>query len=289
MTYKIIEEKNLTRVEILGLSSSQEQKLSHEMFPFIIESTDPPTHTIMVQKANQDFFMCEGNTLYIEYLHDSYLYKVTRRSIRDILYQNYLENGYMKFHAASVEKDGRVTLLMGPKRSGKTSMALGLCKYCDYSLIDGDLTLIKDNHIMGWATAIGTRNKTSEILGIEYSKDIPFTWQWPIEMIERGYKMSFQGNLQNIIIPKFNFNEQVSHIRLLNKQEKEKYLLENIHYEEINKENYWNKPLLDISIMPQKVLENKKLLNTEMIQYETNGLTEENVKRLEKVLRRENK
>ena len=48
-------------------------------------------------------------------------------------------------------------------------------------------------------------------------------------------------------------------------EEKKKILLDNLHYLEMNKKNYWNKKNTDILLLKEKFFENNDIINKRMI------------------------
>lgn len=61
---------------------------------------------------------------------------------RYLIEKQFAENSMATCHSACVEKDGKAILLLGGSGSGKTSVALNLCLYHNFSLISNDQTLI---------------------------------------------------------------------------------------------------------------------------------------------------
>lgn len=286
MIYKLAKDKYGINVVVYGLCAEDEEKLSNQLSPFIVKSNNNSTHKIIVTEGIQNYFTLYDNVLYVTYINKNYMFKVVRQAIRDIIYYNYLESGYIKIHGASVRKNDDTYVIIGPNGVGKTSLALGLCEYCNYSLIDGDLVLINGLQILGWQTAIGLRKETAKILNFNYNEGSELTWYWPINLLDKGYNFSYDGKLKKIIYPKFDFKINTPDFRIIEGKNKRDIIINNIHYSEINKENYWNKPNIDINSMKEKFIKNSDIMDVTMIEYASNGLNSDNIKKLDKILRR---
>jgi len=80
--------------------------------------------------------------------------------------------GKATIHAAAVSKDGKGILILGKQGSGKTSIALELCRKYGYSLIGNDLVLagIKENvgYLYGGTKIFRIRSTTIK----DYNKDL---------------------------------------------------------------------------------------------------------------------
>lgn len=287
MIYRLTDKKNNISVDIIGLNEEQESRIMQQLAPFIIECNDIPNKTIIIRKSLRNFnFLLDPSTLVVEYNHENYLFKVVRQATRDALFQPYLDDGFIKFHCSSVEKEGNVSIFIGSKKAGKTSTALGLCKFYDYSLMSGDLTLIKNNDVLYWSSAIGTRKVTSEILNIDHSENEVFSWQYPKYYIDKGFSFAFTGKLRNIVVPRYDFEITKPEFRSFNIKERQQIILDNIHYDEINKNNYWGVREQDESLIAEEVKKFNELYDAEMFQYTSSGLNKENIKILERRLRR---
>lgn len=273
-------------VEVLNVPNEIYEKVKFQLSPYIIEDNSKADYKIIANSSIENSFKCIGNELQINYSDDKFLIKTLRKSIRDVLYKDFLKDGYTKVHCSSVTNGLDSYIIIGPKRTGKTSTALGLCRYCDFSLIDGDLTLIKDNKIIGWSTPIGTRAKTTEILNIGSHGNQEMKWLWPEEIKKMGYKIGLNGNISKILVNNYELKKSDIQFRRINDiNEKKKIILDNIHYEEINKENFWNDDLIDIEDCKKSILSNK-LLELEMIECTSNGLSKDNIKKIYRELKK---
>lgn len=287
MKYRLNSKQSKVIVEVKNLKQEKEQKLMNELIPYITVTNEDATHYIIVSESSENANVNYGNVLYVNYLNDNYMYKVLRQAIRDVLYQEYLTSGYSKLHASSVTDETGSTIIVGPNNSGKTSLALGLCYFENYKLIDGDLVLIKNDKLIGWQTSIGLRQNTAKILGFDYKENSELTWYWPIDLMNKGYSFESSGTVQNIVIPKINFDITKPKYKIIELEEKKKYLLDNLHYQEMNKNNYWNESSIDIESLRNTFFRNNDIINKTMIEFESNGLNKENMMVLKRILKGE--
>lgn len=92
--------------------------------------------------------------------------------IHYILESERAKNGKATIHAAAVSKNGKGILILGKQGSGKTSIALELCRKHGYSLIGNDLVLvgIKEDvgYIYGGTKVFRIRSTTIK----DYNKDL---------------------------------------------------------------------------------------------------------------------
>ena len=281
---------NINGVGIINVDPELKKKVDYQLKPMIEEVEGIPTHYVYAIKGDENKYELSHDTLFVTYKDDIYLMMMLRKSVRDILFDPFLERGYTKMHSSSVKKDDDVYIILGNERAGKTSTALGLCKFQGYSFIGGDLSLVKDNDLIGWQTCISARNKTFDILGLKaedqiYSDDKEYIWLWPKDYEKLGYSLSTGGKIKRCVFHKYDFDGKTTERELTPEQFREK-LIQNIHYDEINKANYWNTEPISIE-QCRRNIENNSLLNdpASAVDVVSTGLSEENIKRLVKVMR----
>ena len=272
-------------VEVINVPSELYDKVKYQLSPYIVEDDGISDYKIIANKDSDNNSKTTDNILTINYSDDKYLLKTLRRSIRDALYIDYLKDGFVKMHASSITDGEDSYIIIGNKRTGKTSTALGFCKYHDFSLIDGDLTLIKNIDILGWSTPIGTREKTTEILNIGSHGLSEMKWLWPEDYKKLGFSIGLSGRIKKVIINKYDFNKKNIEFRKVSPCEKKQIFLNNIHYDEIDKENYWNVDSTDIEKCKMNIL-SSELLNIDMIECTSNGLNKDNIDLLYKELKK---
>lgn len=276
-------------IEVLNVPSEIYQKLKYQLSPFIVEGDGFPNYFIYVERSSKNVINLVNNVLYIKYFDEVFLLKTLRKAIRDGLYQNFLDDGYIKMHCSAVQKDGNVFVFIGKENTGKTSTALGLCKYCNYSLINGDLSLIKDKNLLGWSTAIGTRYFTSKLLGVAPIEELDFnniTWLWQKDYIKIGYNFTCQGIISKLIVVNYDFNCDRIKFEDISENEKRNIICSNIHYDEINKDHYWNVNDIDLDECKKKILQKNGIIDVDAFRFVSDGLSEKNIKLLSKKLER---
>lgn len=281
---------NTNGVFVLNVPEDIKKKVDYQLQPMIKETEGVSTHYVYAMKGNENKYELCDNTLFVTYRDDIYLMMMLRKSIRDILFDPFLQSGYTKMHSSSVKKDNDVFIILGNERAGKTSTALGLCKYDGCSFIGGDLSLVKDNDLIGWQTCISARNKTFEILGLKtdsqiYSDDKEYIWLWPRDYEKLGYSLATGGKIKKCIFNRYDFGGKNKE-RMLTPEEFREKLIQNIHYEEINKANFWNTEPVDVE-QCRRNIENNSMLNdcNNAVDVTSTGLSEENIKRLVKIMR----
>lgn len=288
--FKVKYTNNNLCVGIVNVPQEILDKVSSQLFPYIIKVENTPNYYIKAERSDFNDHQTFENNLYIKYMEINYLLKTLRKSIRDILYYDVLDKGYNKIHSSAVKCDNNTFMFIGSKMSGKTSTALGLCKFLNYDFIDGDLVLVKNNHLIGWPTSIGTREKTSKIIGINNEKinfndEKTMTWLWPNELMKYGISFALEGEVSKIIIPKYDFNSSHNSFKIIKGNEKINTILDNIHYAEINKDDYWNKNKTTIEEIVDRIKSKDGIMDIETIEYTSNGLSEHNIKELHKILK----
>ena len=275
---------NNCSVNVLNIPPDIEQKIIYQLSPFIIYQDGESENKIILNKADFDSTFLFNNDLIINYSNELYLLMALRQSIREFLYNSYLNDSYIKMHCSAVEKDNKVYVFMGGNCTGKTSTALGLCKYCGYSLINGDLSLIKEKQLIGWSTSIGTREYTTKKLGIPDSPDPKYNnlnWLWQEDYRRLGYIFSSGGIIDKIIFVNYDFNSVYEVFNKIDNDKKLELLNKNIHFDEICKKSYWNvnqdknMPVID---------EKNDIMNVSAFDYVSNGLDEKNIKKLSRHL-----
>lgn len=268
---------NNCSVSVENASSELIKKMIYQLSPFIVYENGDSENKIVLQKSDINSTQLFKNVLLINYSNDLYVTMALRQSIREILYRSYLDS-FIKMHCSAVEKNDRVFVFMGKNCTGKTSTALGLCKYCDYSLINGDLSLVSGKQLLGWSTSIGTRDCTNRILNIpedQNSKDNGLNWLWQEDYKKLGYSFASKGIIEKIVFVDYEFNSGGVEFDKISKQEKLKLLNANIHYDEINKNTYWG---VKQSISGESINEKNDIMNVDAFRFISNGLSEKNIK-----------
>jgi hypothetical protein len=281
---------NINGVTLINIEEELKKRIDYQLAPLITETDGVETHYVYAIKGNENKYKLSHDTLFVTYKDDIYLTTTLRKAVRDILFDPFLQSGYTKMHSSSVKKDDDVYVILGDKRAGKTSTALGLCKYEGFSFIGGDLCLIKDDELIGWPTSIGVRSKTFEILGLresakEYYRNKEHFWMWPKDYEKLGYSFAAGGQIKRCIFHQYDFDGK-NEERICTIDEFRRKMIDNIHYDEINKDNYWNTKPVDIEICRENIGNNSMLTDcSNAINVTSTGLTEENIKRLVRIMR----
>ncbi|WP_146505470.1 hypothetical protein [Thermosporothrix hazakensis] len=152
--------------------------------------------------------------------------------------------GWVQIHAGAIAlPSGGLILFVGEKEAGKTSSVLGLCRNIrEILFVSNDRILLHKEHncAIGWPTAIGIgkealRRLYLDIPGYEARGKI---WYWPSEIRSRGFLMKPHGIVQMIVAPQFTLNQHDPVV--IKKLPSNKILAENIRYDALSEENWWN-------------------------------------------------
>ena len=198
-----------------------------------------------------------GNQDCIEHFHrEFYVF------FEHVLVKKAEEKGAILLHAAAVEKEGRVILLMGKKRSGKTTTFFELCKYGGCVPLSVDkILLVPENEeymVYGVPTRLrvlsGTLSKYKELYHFipDKYKNVSQEVLWrgqsdgkveiPIGEFEKFIKKEFRirGVLKTIVFNQVLQSEDYYKLSLGLGNDSEKILLENIFSPFNPEEDWWS-------------------------------------------------
>ena len=228
------------------------KKFMFEEYIIILSSRK---EAIWILKRNSNTILFIGQDSMINHFHrEFYLF------FEHIITKKCISQGAVMLHAAAVERDGKVVLLIGNKRSGKTTTFFELCKNGGYRPLSVDKVLIdvqtKELRVYGVPTRLrvlaGTLSKYPELYSFIPDKyknaSDEVLWQGAsdgkVEILIRDFEkfvhnqFSRNGNLRCIVFGKVDRNNIKPIIRKGYDDRNKEILKKNI-YSPINPEEDW--------------------------------------------------
>lgn len=252
----------------------------------VILTSKKNSYWILDNDAKNILFI--GNERSLEHFHREYYI-----FIEHILTKKCVENGALLIHAAAVEKNGKAVILVGNKRSGKTTTFFELCKSGQYFPVSVDKVLIvsADNKlkVFGVPTRLrvlaGTLSKYKELISYIPEKYRNTTQEilWkgesdskveiPIKEFEKFVSRKFQKEavLSTLVFNHINSEINTARVNVCNTNINMEILLNNTFSPYNPEEDWWSEIGINnvenlVNNKNKKVSELKKL---NFIDYET--------------------
>lgn len=219
-------------IEVDNMTIAEQQLVASLLYPYIEETSQSVKSSIKLDSSkiiNQSFYK-KSNLI--------------KSFVRDTLYKQLEEEGWLKLHASAIKQDNDVTLFIGDSKAGKSSSAFLSVSQFNANFVANDDVFIHPYYqfAIGYPAGFGVSNLVGDMLGIgEYSHIFSENSYWYTndDLRKMNLNLEYGGRLKRIIFPNFTKDIQTkTSIYELKSEEKKQKIFNFSKIQSFNQQNF---------------------------------------------------